>query len=129
MLILSEVQENIIDAIDGGTVSRWRDWKWQVKHCIRDPQTFEELLNIHLTDKQRRQINATINKFPMSITPYYLSLINTEDLSNDPIFRQSFPNPSELNIGSHDMTDPLHEDKDSPVPGSPTGILTAYCFL
>ena len=117
MIVLSDLQEHIIDAIDGGTVSRWRDWKWQVQHCIRDLTTFEELLNIRMTDKQRRQINATIKNFPMSITPYYLSLINTEDFLNDPIYRQSFPNPAELAIGSHDMADPLHEDRDSPVPG------------
>ncbi len=53
----------------------------------------------------------------MSITPYYLSLINTENLLNDPVFKQSFPSPSELIVTHSEMSDPLHEDKDSPVPG------------
>lgn len=117
MLVLSDTQEHIIDAIEGGTVSRWRDWKWQLKHCIRDLDTFEELLGIRLSDEQRKQFDETVKKFPMSITPYYLSLINTDDLYNDPVFRQSFPTPDELIIMNHDMADPLHEDKDSPVPG------------
>jgi len=117
MLVLSDIQEQIIDAIEGGTVSRWRDWQWQLKHCIRDLGTFEKLLDIRLTDEQRKQFSETVRKFPMSITPYYLSLINTDDLYNDPVFRQSFPTPDELAIMNHDMADPLHEDQDSPVPG------------
>jgi len=36
---------------------------------------------------------------------------------NDPIFKQSFPSPSELIISKCDMKDPLSEDKDSPAPG------------
>jgi lysine 2,3-aminomutase len=53
----------------------------------------------------------------MSVTPYYLSLIDPDDYENDPVFRQAFPSPKELNIGRDDMTDPLAEDTDSPVPG------------
>jgi lysine 2,3-aminomutase len=59
----------------------------------------------------------TVAKFPMSVTPYYLSLIDPDDYENDPVFRQAFPSPKELNIGRDDMTDPLAEDTDSPVPG------------
>jgi lysine 2,3-aminomutase len=117
MLLLSDTQEHIIDSIEGGSASHWRDWKWQLKHCIRDVKTFEKLLDIRLTDDQRQQFNRTIKKFPMSITPYYLSLINKDDLCNDPVYRQSFPTPDELRIMNHDMSDPLHEDQDSPVPG------------
>ena len=117
MLALSEAQEYIIDTIDDADATLWRDWKWQLKHSIRDLDTFEELLNIRLTDEQRDQFDATVKKFPMSITPYYLSLINTEDLLNDPVFRQSFPMSEELIVANCEMADPLHEDKDSPVPG------------
>ena len=53
----------------------------------------------------------------MSITPYYFSLIDRYDFETDPIFRQSVPDPEELNIGRCDCTDPLAEDKDSPVEG------------
>lgn len=56
-------------------------------------------------------------KFPISITPYYLSLIDRINFRHDPIFRQSFPNLLEANIADHDLCDPLAEDKDSPVPG------------
>lgn len=103
--------------IDGGNASHWRDWKWQMKHCIRDIDTFENLLNIELPKNLRENFIKIVDKFPMSITPYYLSLINTDDLENDPVFKQSFPVINELYISKTDMEDPLHEDEDSPVPG------------
>ncbi|MGK2944219.1 MAG: lysine 2,3-aminomutase, partial [Desulfuromonadales bacterium] len=68
-------------------------------------------------DKHRKKVELTIKKFPMAISPYYLSLINTDDYMNDPVFRQAFPAPEELEILRHDMADPLDEDKDSPAPG------------
>ncbi len=117
-MTLSETQEHILQAIDEDiNISHWRNWKWQIRHCIRDLETFERVLDVRLDDKQRRQFDATIERFPMSISPYYLSLIDTDNLENDPIFKQSFPSVLELNVNPQDMPDPLHEDKDSPVPG------------
>jgi lysine 2,3-aminomutase len=115
---LTKSQQSIIDNIDEHTTStHWRDWKWQIKHCIHDLETFQELLGIELPGQMQDAFNHTVQKFPMSITPYYLSLINTDDIENDPVFRQSFPSPLEMIISKSDMADPLHEDKDSPVPG------------
>lgn len=117
-MTLSETQEHILQAIDKDiNISQWRNWKWQIRHCVRDLETFERLLDVRLGDEQRKQFDATIKRFPMSITPYYLSLIDTDNLENDPIFKQSFPSVLELNVNRQDMADPLHEDKDSPVPG------------
>jgi lysine 2,3-aminomutase len=115
--MISEKQKSIIEEIDDGELKNWRDWKWQVKHSIRDLDTFEKLLGITVSDEIREHHKKITAKFPMSITPYYLSLINTEDLENDPIFKQSFPVIDELTVMKTDMVDPLSEDKDSPVPG------------
>lgn len=95
----------------------WRDWKWQLRHSITDIDTFVELTGIKFTSEQRKKLDETVGKFPLSVTPYYLSLIETEDYENDPIFKQAFPSPSELILEKHDMSDPLSEDTDSPVPG------------
>lgn len=95
----------------------WNDWKWQAGHTIKDVNTVEKILGLTFPKEERDKINETIDKFPMSITPYYLSLIDPEDYKNDPIFKQAFPDIRELNIASYDMADPLAEDKDSPVPG------------
>ncbi|ARM31128.1 lysine 2,3-aminomutase [Prosthecochloris sp. HL-130-GSB] len=116
-MTLSAAQEQIISSIDTtADSSHWKDWKWQIRHSIRDLDTFETLLGIELSPQQREAFGETAKKFPMSITPYYLSLINTEDMENDPIFRQSVPSPDELLIMKGDMADPLHEDEDSPAP-------------
>ncbi len=113
---LSSAQKHIIQSIDGSaSLSQWRDWKWQVRHRVRDLETFETLLRIKMTSEQRADFGQTVARFPMAITPYYLSLINTDDLENDPIFRQSFPSPNEIEMKRCDMADPLHEDHDSPV--------------
>ncbi len=97
--------------------SHWRDWKWQLRHSIRDVATFERLLGIRFGERRREQLERTAEKFPISITPYYLSLIDTDDLENDPVCKQAFPMPAELQMQTCDMNDPLSEDKDSPVPG------------
>ena len=111
-------QRSIAEMISqNSTPAQWHDWRWQIKHAIRDIDTAEELLGIELTPAQRAAIDQTAKKFPISVTPYYLALIDTDDIDNDPIFKQALPCPSELVMSDHDMVDPLHEDKDSPVPG------------
>jgi lysine 2,3-aminomutase len=99
------------------TSKLWTDWKWQLKHSITDIDTFQELTGINFSPEQRNELDKTVSKFPLSITPYYLSLIEAEDYQNDPIYKQAFPLPEELIIEEHDMSDPLSEDTDSPVPG------------
>ncbi|MCK4913628.1 MAG: lysine 2,3-aminomutase [Planctomycetes bacterium] len=117
MEVFSPYQKNITKKI-GKTfeISHWKDWKWQIKHRIRDIDTFEKISGIHFETQKRTKIEETISEFPMSITPYYLSLIDKDNYENDPIFIQSFPSPSELVVHKCEMTDPLAEDKDSPVP-------------
>lgn len=96
---------------------QWTDWEWQLKHSIRDIDMFEKLSDIRFEPEERKKLEETLEKFPLSITPYYLSLIDKTNFRDDPVFKQSFPNPSELVIKPHEMNDPLAEDRDSPVPG------------
>lgn len=116
--IYNEQQQELATQIDANTsLKHWKDWKWQLKHSIRDLDTLEKLLETQLEDQERQSLKQTLDKFPLSVTPYYLSLIDREDFRNDPIFKQSIPSPDELIIGRYDMDDPLHEDEDSPAPG------------
>jgi len=117
-MILSTAQKQIAHIIDEkGPSSNWSDWKWQVRNCVRSLEKFELLTGVKFSAHRRKKLEQTIRRFPMSITPYYLSLIRTEDIENDPVFRQAFPSPLELRVEDTDMADPLHEDKDSPAPG------------
>ena len=93
---------------------QWNDWKWQVKNRI---ETVEELKkHIRLTADEEVGIRESLKTLRMAITPYYLSLIDTDD-PHDPIRKQSIPTINELYISPDDLQDPLHEDSDSPVPG------------
>lgn len=117
-MAFSKTQQNITERIGADFIEdHWKDWKWQMKHCVRDLKTFETLLDVEFPPDRRRIFEKITARFPMSITPYYLSLIDTKNLENDPIFKQSFPSEMELDRSKFDMSDPLHEDKDSPVPG------------
>ncbi len=98
-------------------MSQWHDWKWQLRHAIKDIETFENLLGVVFEPEERAKLEKTVSKFPIAITPYYASLIDIDEVENDPVFKQAFPSPSELIMSRCDMADPLHEDKDSPAPG------------
>jgi lysine 2,3-aminomutase len=95
----------------------WHDWRWHLRHSIKRLTTVERLLGIEFSSAKRAALERTIARFPMAITPYYFSLIQSKDYENDPVYLQSVPRPAELHIDRHDLTDPLSEDKDSPVPG------------
>jgi lysine 2,3-aminomutase len=118
LTIFNEHQQEVARTLRN-SVSRsdWTDWKWQVRNAIKTVDDFERVLGIEFPARKKRVYEQTLGKFPMAVTPYYLSLIDVDDYANDPVFLQSFPSPEELKIGRYDMTDPLHEDEDSPVPG------------
>jgi lysine 2,3-aminomutase len=99
------------------SLSEWTDYQWQLSNSIKTIDDFENFTGIKFTRKERTELKKTIRKFPLSITPYYASLIDVENYRNDPIFKQAFPNPAELEISKCDMKDPLHEDQDSPTKG------------
>ncbi len=96
------------------TQEQWNDWKWQLKNRIT---TVEELKNyISLTPEEEEGVNIALKTIRMSITPYYLSLID-ENNKNCPIRKQAIPTAQEAHVSDADIEDPLHEDVDSPVPG------------
>ncbi|MBN2275708.1 MAG: lysine 2,3-aminomutase [Bacteroidales bacterium] len=115
-MIYNATQRELADKIEPG-LSNWKDWKWQLKHSIKSLETFEYLTGIKFDDEEREGLKKTFEKFPLSITPYYLSLINTKNYRNDPVFKQAFGSVEELITLKSELRDPLSEDKDSPVEG------------
>ena len=96
------------------SLEEWQDWKWQLNNRITSVQ---ELQNIfELSNEKLSKIKKAADIFPMSITPYYASLI---DFDNEmcPIKKQAIPQNKELVNTNYEMEDPLHEEKDSPVSG------------
>ncbi|MBD3263518.1 MAG: lysine 2,3-aminomutase [Candidatus Omnitrophica bacterium] len=115
-----KIQKNF--SLKGNGLNSWRDYKWQLSHSIRNIDTFEHLTGIKFEEDTKKKLQDTVEKFPISITPYYASLIDGENYIQDPIFKQSFPDTRELDLMYYDMKDPLSEDEDSPV----TGITHRY---
>jgi len=96
------------------TRENWNDWQWQFRNRIT---TVEELSNlIPLSAKEKTQLKLVTTKYPLAVTPYYLSLINTYD-PDDPIRKQAIPSFEEIALGSIGFEDPLAERRDSVVPG------------
>jgi len=117
-MIFNEVQQAIAGKIENNkNISNWKNWKWQLKHAVKSLEQFELLTGIRFEEQERRDLEKTFEKFPLSITPYYLSLINTGNFRNDPVFRQSFGGVEELVTLNSELADPLAEENDSPVEG------------
>ena len=75
------------------------------------------MTGITFSKDEKEKLNETLDKFPLSITPYYASLISKENFRNDPVFKQSFANIQELTVLDNELKDPLSEESDSPVEG------------
>lgn len=92
----------------------WNDWRWQFRHRIT---TVDELASyISLSAEEQAKIRLVTAKYPLAITPYYLSLIDPAD-PEDPIRRQAVPSFDEIALTGIGSEDPLEEKRDSVVPG------------
>jgi len=60
-----------------GQMKDWNDWRWHLRHVIRDEKTLGSL--VELTEEEGQQIKrARMNGIPFGITPFYLSLMDAE---------------------------------------------------
>lgn len=91
----------------------WYDWKWQFAHRITNTEMLSKVID--LSEQEKDDITKCLEKFRMAITPYYASLIKTND-KNDPLRRQAVPLIEETYFYEDDLSDPLNEEVDSPVP-------------
>ena len=91
----------------------WSDWKWQYSHRITTVQALSQI--IRLNEQEKSEIEASLKRFRMAITPYFASLMDPEDPAC-PIRMQAVPSVSETRVQPWEAKDPLNEDNDSPVP-------------
>jgi lysine 2,3-aminomutase len=94
--------------------SDWDDWKWHFRHRITTVEALGRY--IPLSAEERSQLELVTKRYPMAITPYYLSLIDFDN-PNDPVRRQAVPAFEEITMASLGLEDPLAEKEDSVVPG------------
>jgi len=76
----------------GGTEEDWNDYRWHLKHVIKDTNTLSKI--IPLSNENIADIEKTATLYRWQISPYYASLIDSQNLS-DPIFKQSVPTITE----------------------------------
>ncbi|NLT50407.1 MAG: KamA family radical SAM protein [Ignavibacteria bacterium] len=117
------------------TDAQWNNWHWQLQNRIKDLNGLKRILN--LSNNELEAIAGHSGPLPSSVTPYYASLLDTDD-PNQPL-RRTVIKVKEENILSYgEADDPLHEDADSPVPGLVhrypdrvlflvTGFCSVYC--
>ena len=73
-LCLPSTKKSVAEKMsEHATDGNWRDYKWQLAHSIKDVATFEKLTGIVFTEKEHAELEKTVKKFPMSITPYFAS--------------------------------------------------------
>lgn len=92
----------------------WNDWKWQFRNRITTIDQLKQF--IPLTIEEQEQLKLVTRRYPLAITPYYLSLIQPDD-PDDPIRKQAIPSILEITMGTIGLEDPLAEKEDSVVPG------------
>ncbi|MDD5092976.1 MAG: KamA family radical SAM protein [Dehalococcoidia bacterium] len=92
----------------------WDDWKWHFRNRIT---SVEELARyIPLSARELSRLKLVTAKYPLAITPYYLSLIDPCD-PDDPIRKQAVPCFDEVALAGMGVEDPLEEKRHSVVPG------------
>ncbi len=93
--------------------SEWNDWRWQMRNRIR---SVAHLKQIFPDLPVSAGMAAAAGRFPLAVTPYYVSLIR-EAASTDPVYQMCVPQDCECYDPQHLGDDPLAEDEDMPVPG------------
>lgn len=95
------------------SADEWIDWRWQQQNLISTLAQIEKI--VILSENERSAISKSRNSLPLSITPYYASLI--EDFPEGAVRRTVLPVEQEFVTVSGESPDPLAEDDQSPAPG------------
>ncbi|MFN3599405.1 MAG: KamA family radical SAM protein [Aquificaceae bacterium] len=111
----------------------WRSYQWQIQNRIKTKEELKRFIN--LMKEEEEGIDKTAGKYPMAITPYYLSLIDPKD-PKDPIRLQAIPRAVEVDerIQTHGEEDPFREEGETPglthrYPDRVLFTLTSFCAV
>jgi lysine 2,3-aminomutase len=94
--------------------AEWSDWKWQLRHRVKDLAALERMLR--LSEDERQMVRSLGDRLPVGVTPYYMSLFDPND-PLEPLRRTMVPVGNEDLTSVGELEDPLAEDADMPVPG------------
>ncbi|MBF0531408.1 MAG: KamA family radical SAM protein, partial [Deltaproteobacteria bacterium] len=117
------------------TSIQWNDWQWQIQNRITTRDALERFLR--LSPDELAAFQGAGGSLPLSITPYYLSLVDPDN-PDQPLRRAVTPTWRESHRGPGEEDDPLGEDHDTVSPGLVhrypdrvlflvTGFCSTYC--
>ena len=92
----------------------WNDWRWQIRNRLTTLGDLEKI--IRLSEDEKSAIMSHKGSLPLSITPYYASLLD-RDNPDQALRKCVIPVNSEFSISPEEKVDPLGEDNHSPFPG------------
>jgi lysine 2,3-aminomutase len=117
------------------TALDWLDWRWQLRQRLRSLADLERIFR--LSPEERAGVLNHKGSLPAGITPYYASLMATDDPA-EALRRTHVPVGAEYLRTPGEADDPLGEDHDMSVPGLvhrypdrvlflTTGFCATYC--
>ena len=109
--VISEKHKEELIEYFGATREEWDDWHWQLKNRISSVSLLSRF--IRLTDDQYRMFEEVSGKYRWATTPYYLSLMDYEDMSY-PINLMALPCAAENDPRGE--LDPMSEEYTNPAP-------------
>lgn len=113
-IVNSEYEKNRAKYFPYISDDEWNDWHWHIDNRITDT----DILKKKIPDIDVEPIKNVAERFPFSVTPYFFSLINSNDLLVDPVGKQVIPDVRELQTDFHLVLDPFKEENEhSPIPG------------
>lgn len=69
-------RQRILDLL-GGTEAQWHDYRWHLRHVVKDPELLGRL--VPLSEEELANVRrARAAHVPFGITPYYLSLLDED---------------------------------------------------
>ena len=103
-------KEELLDYFGAGE-DEWNDWHWQLRNRIGSATLLSKF--IKLTEDQYRMFEDISKKFRWATTPYYLSLMDYEDMKY-PINMMALPSSAENDAAGE--LDPMSEEYTNPAP-------------
>jgi len=104
--------KNRILKVLGGTDDDWNDYKWHLKNRIGKVEVLSKILN--LSDEEKVQINQAGEIYRWTVSPYYASLMDPDDI-HCPIRIQAIPSVEE-SLDNSEVSDPMIIKYNSPAP-------------
>jgi len=96
----------------GASAKDWHDWRWQVKHRMRDAESLRRVFT--LTPDEEAALARIGDRLPVGLSPYYASRLGA-DPARHPLRATVIPATAEFTVSPGEYTDPLGEDSALPI--------------